>query len=207
MASRKSARAKRRVFLNAGCGSKGDSRLPPIFRSWDQVRVDLNPAMEPDIVASVVRLWALDAASVDAIWCAHCMEHLFAHQVPLALAEFRRVLRKDGFVCIVVPDLQEIAQWIGNDRLHETIYESTAGPITAQDMIWGFGAALSHGMMGMAHHCGFTPTVLLEHLKNAGFSEIVLRRKPERLELAGLALQRPSKSPEERNRRMAELGL
>jgi SAM-dependent methyltransferase len=207
MASKKSARPRRRVFLNAGCGTKGDSRLPAMFRSWEQVRVDLNPAMEPDIVASVVDLSAIEDSSVNAIWCAHCMEHLYAHQVPLALMEFRRVLKDDGFVCIVVPDLQEVAQWISNDRLQETIYESAAGPVTAQDMIWGFGPALFHGMMGMAHHCGFTPTVLLEHLKNAGFSEIVLRRKPERLELAGLALQRPCKSPEERNLKMSELGL
>ena len=119
----------------------------------------------------------------------------------------RWLWRNSGAFCTTTALLQEIAQWVGNDRLHETIYESAAGPITAQDMIWGFGPALSHGMMGMAHHCGFTPTVLLEHLKNAAFSEIVLRRKPERLELAGLALQKPCNSPEERNLKMSELGL
>ena len=207
MASRKTARPKRRIFLNAGCGTKGDARLPPIFRNWEQLRVDLNREVEPDIVASIVDLSAIEDASVDAIWCAHCLENLFAHEVPLALAGFRRILREDGFVCIVVPDLQEIAGWIGSDRLHETIYESASGPITAHDMIWGFGPALQHGLTGMAHHCGFTPTMLLEYLKDAGFGEIVLRRKSERLELAGLALQKPSNSPEERNHKMSELGL
>jgi hypothetical protein len=62
-------------------------------------------------------------------------------------------------------------------------------------------------MAGMAHHCGFTPTVLLEYLKDAGFSEIVLRRNRERLELAGLALQRPCNSAEERNLKMSKLSL
>ena len=207
MPRKKSARQGNRVFLNAGCGTPGDTRLPPVFRKWNQIRVDVNPSLNPDLVASIADLSAIPDGTMDAVWCAHCVEHLFAHQVPQALSEFRRVLRDDGFACIIVPDLQEISQWIANDRLHETIYESAAGPVTAHDMLWGFGPAIAHGMMGMSHHCGFTPTVLLEHLKDAGFSEIVLRRNRDKLELAGLALQRPSKSPKEREKRMAGLGL
>jgi SAM-dependent methyltransferase len=181
MPRKKSAGKGPRVFLNAGCGTAGDARLPPIFHKWKQIRVDVNPGLKPDLVASIDDLSEIPDGTIDAVWCAHCIEHLFAHQVPLALAEFRRVLRDDGFACVVVPDLQEIAHWIANDRLNETIYESAAGPVTAHDMLWGFGPAVAHGMMGMAHHCGFTPTVLLEHLKDAGFSEIVLRRKTDKL--------------------------
>jgi SAM-dependent methyltransferase len=207
MPRKKSAKTWRRVFLNAGCGSSGSSRLPPVFHNWDQIRVDIDPGLKPDLVANIVDLSAIPDASIDAIWCSHCIEHLFAHQVPMALAEFRRVLRGDGFACLIVPDLQEISHWIANDRLHETIYESSAGPVTAHDMIWGFGPAIANGMMGMAHRCGFTPTVFLEYLKGAGFSEIVLRRKTSNLELAGLALQKPSENSEEREKRMAQLGL
>ena len=207
MPRKKSVREGSRVFLNAGCGTSGDSRLPAVFRTWKQIRVDVNPSLQPDIVASIADLSAIPDGTIDAIWCSHCMEHLFAHQVPQALGEFRRILRNDGFACIIVPDLQEISQWIANDRMHETIYESAAGPVTAHDMLWGFGPAVEHGITEMSHHCGFTPTVLLEHLKDAGFGEIVLRRKRDKLELAGLALQRPSKSSKEREKRMAELGL
>ena len=157
-------------------------------------------------MASIDDLGAIAGRTVDAIWCAHCVEHLFAHQVPSALAEFRRILHEDGFACIIVPDLQAISHWIAADRLHETIYKSRAGPVTAHDMIWGFGPAIARGNLEMAHHCGFTPTLFLEHLKQAGFSEIVLRRRSA-LELAGLALQRPSKNAEQRKRLMAELGL
>jgi len=157
-------------------------------------------------VASIDDLGAIPARTIDAIWCAHCVEHLFSHQVPRALAEFRRVLREDGFACIIVPDLQAISHWIAADRLHETIYKSKAGPVTAHDMIWGFGPAIAHGKIEMAHHCGFTPTLFLENLRQAGFSEIVLRRRSA-LELAGLALQKPSKSSEQRKKLMAELDL
>lgn len=205
MPRKKSARQKRRVFLNAGCGNS--SRIPRFFKAWRQIRVDIDPGMKPDVVASIADLSPVPDGSVDAIWCSHCIEHLYAYQVPLALAEFRRVLRADGFACIIVPDLQTIAQFIAADRLHETIYESKAGPVTAHDMIWGFGPAIASGKPAMAHGCGFAPTLFLNYLKDAGFGEIVLRRKQDTLELAGLALQRPSKTAAHRQKQMTALGL
>ncbi len=206
MPRKKLVRRPRPVFINAGCGSPENSRLPKLFRNWRQIRVDVDPAMQPDVLANIADLSVIPDGSADAIWSAHCMEHLFAYQVPAALAEFRRVLRKTGFACIIVPDLQAIAHWIAEDRLHETIYDSAAGPITAHDMLWGFGPAIEVGNSAMSHHCGFTPTLFLECLKDAGFSEIVLRRKSN-LELVGLALPKISKSSERRETLLADLGL
>jgi len=205
MRRKKSSGRKRHVFLNVGCGSS--NRIPKYFRQWRQVRVDIDSSLKPDVVASIADLSSVADRSVDAIWCSHCIEHLFAYQVPAALSEFRRVLRADGFACIIVPDLQTIAHWISADKLHETIYESKAGPVTAHDMIWGFGPAIARGKTAMAHGCGFAPTLFLNYLKEAGFREIVLRRKQESLELAGLALQKPSKNADHRQKLMAALGL
>jgi hypothetical protein len=207
MPAKKTERTKRRVFVNAGCGSKTSNGLPQVFRNWEQIRVDINPMWEPDVVASIDDLSAIPDGVVDAVWCSHSMEHLFAHQVPAALAEFRRILKKTGFACIIVPDIQQIAHWISDDKMQETIYQSAAGPVTAQDMIWGFRPAIEQGLDGMAHRCGFTPTVFLDYLKAAGFSEIVLRRRTDNLELAGVAMRTPCKSAEERGKRMEELGL
>jgi hypothetical protein len=117
------------------------------------------------------------------------------------------VLCDDGFACIIVPDLQAIAHWIASDRLHVTIYQSAAGPVTAHDMMWGFGQAIARGKTTMAHHCGFTPTLFLRCLSEAGFTEIVLRRRRSSLELAALALPRQSLDTEQRNKLMAQLGL
>jgi SAM-dependent methyltransferase len=202
----KRARPRRPLLINAGCGARGGASLPPLFDDWRQLRVDVDPATEPDILTSVTDLSAIGSACADAVWSAHCIEHLFAHEVPSAIAEFRRVLRQDGFACVIVPDLQAIAQWIANDRLQEAIYQSAAGPVTAHDMLWGFGPAIELGHSAMAHRCGFTPTVLLQRLSECGFPEVVLRRRPT-LELAGLALRRPSSSPEERDLLMSRLAL
>jgi SAM-dependent methyltransferase len=200
------AQPRRLVLINAGSGPRGRDRVPALFENWKHIHVDIDPAVEPDLVASVTDLSVIPSGSADAVWSAHCIEHLFAHEVRAAIAEFRRVLRSDGFACIIVPDLQAIAEWIATDRLHETIYDSSAGPVTAHDMLWGFGPAIEHGEAAMAHRCGFTPSVFLQRASEGGFAEIVLRRRAS-LELAGLCLCQPSADPQARDAIMAQLGL
>lgn len=207
MVRKKSSRRSRRIFLNAGCGSPEKAWVPRFFRKWRQIRADIDPGVKPDLVADIADLSAIPDSTVDAVWSAHCVEHLFAHQVPKALAEFHRVLCETGFACIIVPDLQAIAHWIATDRLHETIYQSEAGPVTAHDMVWGFGAAIARGNTHMAHRCGFTPTPFLDCLKGAGFAEIALCRRTNYLELAALAFRKPSADPAQHKILMAELEL
>jgi len=200
------ANKPRPVFINAGCGSRDNPRLPAFFGDWEEIRVDVDPSLKPDVVANIADLSVITDGAVDAVWSSHCVEHLFAHQVPIALSEFRRVLCETGFACIIVPDLQAIAHWIATDRLHETIYTSAAGPVTAHDMLWGLGVAIASGRTAMAHHCGFTPTLFLQILQGAGFAEIVLRRRSN-LELVALALPQASQSPERRNTLLDALGF
>ena len=200
------AEPRRPVVLNAGAGVGEGAGLPAFFGHWQQLRVDVNPLAEPDLVANIVDLSAIPDGSVDAIWSSHCIEHLFAHEVPRALAEFRRVLAEDGFACLIVPDLQAIAEWIATDRLHETIYYSAAGPVTAHDMLWGYMPALAEGNLSMAHRCGFTPTLFLERLNAAGFPQIVLRRR-NNLELVALVLAQVAESSLRRDTLLAALAL
>ncbi len=194
------------VLVNAGAGDSDAASLPSYFAGWREIRVDVNPAFRPDLEASITDLSALPDGSIDAIWAAHCVEHLYAHEVPTALAEFHRVLNDTGFACIIVPDLQAIGEWLATDRLHETIYDSPAGPVSAHDMLWGFGAAIERGQIAMAHRCGFTPTVFLERLKAANFGEIALRRRSN-LELAAIALKLDSGTPLRREALLASLAL
>jgi SAM-dependent methyltransferase len=198
--------ARSRIFVNAGSGHLGHSHLPPVFEGWQQVRVDVDPGVQPDIIADITDLSAIRSGSVDAIWSAHCLEHLYIHQLDSALAEFHRVLKDDGFACLIVPDLQTIAQYIVSDRLHEVIYESPAGPVTAHDVLFGFGPAVAKGSTSMAHRCGFTPTAMLNRLRRSRFAEIVLRRRPT-LELAALALKRSLPGQAERDRLVTDLAL
>lgn len=156
----------RRRVLHAGCGG---AQLPPYFgEDVEEVRLDLNPDTHPDIVASILDLG--DIGPFDAIYTAHTLEHLYPHEVPIALREFRRVLTDDGYALIFVPDLEGLT--LSNDVL----YESPAGPITAFDMIYGFRRYVAANPGTMAHHTGFTSKLLEEALWEAGFSKVTMSR-------------------------------
>lgn len=203
---RKAAARQNRIFINAGCGSSSNSGIPAFFHGWREIRVDIDPGTKPDVVASIVNLGAIPDATADAVWSAHCVEHLYFHEVPIALAEFRRVLKRTGFTCIVTPDLQAIGEWISHDRLHESIYVSPSGPVSAHDMIWGFGRAIANGKSAMAHRCGFTPTPLIQCLQKAGFSEVLVRRRSS-LELVALGWRQRTRHAGVRSSLMSQLGF
>ena len=114
--------------------------------------------------------------SVDAIWSSHNLEHLQRHEVPLALAEFLRVLKPHGLLLLTLPDLQQVARLVAEDRLEESAYVSQSGPITPLDMIFGHTTSLARGNQFMAHRTGFTARSLHKLLIEAGFVEVTLRQ-------------------------------
>jgi len=50
---------------------------------------------------------------------------LRAHEVPLALAEFKRVLKPDGFALITLPELEAVASLVLDQGLDEVAYGFT----------------------------------------------------------------------------------
>ena len=196
-------------LLNAGSGPIGGiDRLPAFFRSseWREVRLDINPAAQPDIVASIVDLSSIKPQSIDAIWCSHNLEHLYDHQVVPALREFLRILKPDGFLYLKVPDLQVITEFIAANGADKVAYESTAGPITPLDMIYGHRASVAAGNLHMAHHTGFTPSTLERSLEAAGFPFGVLKRQAY-MEVSALAFKSASDESGRRESILAELGF
>ena len=200
------AATRPKLLVNLGSGPKGQAWLPTMFAEWRQFRVDVDPAAAPDLLADITDLSAIKSGSADAVWSAHCIEHLYLHQVRQALEEAYRILADDGFLCVIVPDLQTIASHVAADRLHETVYQSPAGPISAHDMIFGYGAALAQGHTNMAHNCGFTPALLAQKLQEVPFAQIVLRRRPNH-ELAAVARKRTPADPGEREALLSALEL
>lgn len=163
-----------RCLLHVGCGPASPPRLPSHFTTpdWREIRLDIDPAVGPDILASITALTGVDDASVDAVYSSHNLEHLNAFEVPLALAEFMRVLKPSGYALITLPDLRAVARHILNDQLEQVLYQSAAGPISALDVLFGHQAALQRGHHFMAHRTGFTARSLGQHLIAAGFSEV-----------------------------------
>jgi SAM-dependent methyltransferase len=163
-----------KTVLHVGCGLPNPAKLHSSFRGagWKEVRVDIDPAVKPDIVASIADLRVVPDASVDAVWSSHSLEHLYAHEVPLALREFRRVLKSGGFALITLPDLQQVAALIAADKLDEPAYVSPSGPVAPLDMLYGHRPLLAKGQHFMAHRTGFTRKTLGQALLSARFEMV-----------------------------------
>jgi ubiquinone/menaquinone biosynthesis C-methylase UbiE len=165
-------------FLHVGCGQKPKTKTTPVLAGddWEEVRLDIDPSGSPHIVASMTDMSVVPDGSMDALVAHHTLEHLYVHEVPVALAEFARVLAPDGFAIIAVPNLQAVAKQVMEGRLLEAAYVSPAGPITPHDMLYGLGRAVAAGHTYMAHRCGFTPKSLSDALEHAGFQQVVKRQ-------------------------------
>jgi predicted SAM-dependent methyltransferase len=163
--------AGQKIVLNVGCGNPQPRRLHAHFHGpeWREVRLDIDPAVMPDILCSSTAMSPVADEAVDAVFSSHSLEHLHRHEVPLALAEFYRVLQPRGLLLLTLPDLQQVAELVVADRLEHEGYRSPSGPITPLDMIFGHTASLAGGHLSMAHKSGFTATTLRRLLDEAGF--------------------------------------
>lgn len=176
-------------LLHVGCGQAHVLGLKGFSPTdWNEIRLDIDNDVHPDIVASITDMHDVDSASMDAVFSSHNIEHLYPHEVPLALHEFHRVLHEDGFLSIACPDLQTVCQYIANDRLLEPVYRTKAGlPISPIDILYGWRESLAKGNVFMAHKSGFTRKTLVDSLKQAGFASIAAQRQQKSFALQAIA--------------------
>jgi hypothetical protein len=148
------------TVLHVGCGRVP---LPDAFDGMTETRLDVDPACEPDIVASMSDLG--DIGPFHIVYSSHALEHLSPKEGAMALSEFRRVLHEGGMALAVVPNLD------GIKPTTEVVYESPCGPITGRDMFYGH-ADLVETMPFMAHRTGFVPETLAAAFEGAGFRDV-----------------------------------
>ncbi len=120
--------------LNLGSGPH------PTPVGWTSV--DIDPQYSPDFVADVLDL-PFPAASVEAIYAGHVLEHLPLPKVTEALREWRRLLQVGGTLMIVGPDI---------DRA-----------IAGNEPAWLLQQIIAHGKPP-AGHAWTCSTIVLSHL-------------------------------------------
>ena len=152
------------TVLHVGCGG---ATLPDWLSEFAEVRLDINPDCQPDIVAPMTDLG--DIGPFDRVYCAHALEHLYEHDVTKALREFHRVLKPGGAVHIFVPDLEDV------QPTDEVLFVAEAGPITGRDLYYGFAPYVAQTEF-MAHKTGFVRATLEAALRAAGFGRTGLAR-------------------------------
>ncbi len=182
-----------RTVLHVGCGPKNILGMPTFFQDgqWREVRLDIDPAVSPDVIGTMTDMGAVASGSMGAVFSSHNVEHLYPHEVPVALTEFRRVLDPEGFALITCPDLQSVAQLVAEDKLLEPAYQSGMGPIAPLDILYGHNASIARGNHYMAHRGGFTARTLANALTQAGFGRAIVLRRPANFDLWALATLQP----------------
>jgi ubiquinone/menaquinone biosynthesis C-methylase UbiE len=170
-------------ILHAGCGNH-----PFPFEWWpagvQEFRYDIDPQHGTEYQGSITDLSQFDDNSFDGVYCAHTLEHLYPHDVQVAVGEFYRVLRPGGHIVLLVPDLEDIRPT--EDLLYMTPCRRTLpngeveeflSRVTGIDLIYGLRVTIVETVY-MAHHIGFNSTTLAAELKTAGFSRVETKRLP-----------------------------
>ena len=193
-----------KTLLNVGCGMSNISQLRGFNNdNWKEIRLDINNAVKPDIIGTLTDMSLIETASVDAIYSSYNLDHIYAHEVPIALKEFYRVLNEDGIAVVKCPDIQTVCELIAQDKLLEFLYESDIGPVYPIDVIYGNRQEIQLGNEYMAKKVGFTYSLLNKTFAAAGFKSRYGGRMPTNGgELAIVAFKQ--KIPEEQIKQIAD---
>ena len=171
-----------KTFLHVGCGPETKSQTRGFNNDgWKEIRFDIDKNVNPDIVGTLTDMKLVKTGSMDAVYSSHNIEHVYAHEVRIALKEFYRVLKDDGIVVITCPDLQSVCEAVVKDKLLEPFYETEEGrhPISPIDILYGWRIPIAQGNEYMAHKCGFTYSALNSSFFEVGFKARYGGRFPE----------------------------
>ena len=160
-------------LLHVGCGNSVLSKETNFNREeYDETRLDIDPDCLPDICCSMLDISKhVPPETYDLVYSSHNIEHLYPHEVIVALREFLYCLKTGGKLIITCPDLFQCAEEIANGKLIETVYTAPSGPVAPIDMLYGYTDWLQDKPY-MAHKTGFTAKSLGGYLEWAGFSKV-----------------------------------
>ena len=178
-------------LLHVGCGPKRKLEIKGFNAAeWEEIRFDIDEKVNPDVLGTMTDMSRISSNSIDAIYSSHNIEHLYPHEVSIALTEFLRVLRDDGFAMITCPDLQSVSKLVAEGKLLEPAYISPSGPIAPIDMLYGFRPSMQAGNLYMSHRCGFTQKTLIDTFVQAGFKSVAGARREACFDLFCLACKK-----------------
>ena len=169
-------RVMQKKVLNVGGGSKRIA-LPPQYKKFEHILLDIDPKGSPDIVCDARSLpRAGNRSSSMRVYCSHNLEHYFWHDVPRVLDGFIHVLKPNGFAHIRVPDIGALLRTVAerNMDLEDVAYRTASGaPIAPLDIMYGYRAQIQQsGKDYYQHKTGFSRASLRRTLVKAGFDHV-----------------------------------
>lgn len=153
-----------RVVLNVGCGHK-NIKMPDHYAQWKQVRLDIDPRTEPDILLDARKLESLPPNTFDGVFSSHNLEHFRRHEAERIIGGMHHVLKDDGFAEILVPDMNSVFRTVVEKDLDidDELYRMGFGPILVRDVLYGYSLEVeTRDNDYFSHKTGFTAKSLLK---------------------------------------------
>lgn len=169
-------------FLHIGCGPKRKDRTTSVFNTdaWEEVTFDIDSECNPDVIGSMTDLSMIESNSFDAVYSSHNIEHLYMHEANKAVKEFKRVLKHDGYVMIVCPDIISTCEAIIEKGPMEPLYYLRNNQneldknifVAGIDILYGWRPPIQQGNHYMAHKFAYSEKSLTSLFLDAGFKKV-----------------------------------
>ncbi len=105
------------MIYNFGCG---DNRVE------GAINVDINEKFKPDAIMNFLKPLPIESDTVDIIYFLHVVEHIKKTDHIGLFAEFHRILKPNGIICIAYPEFVKCAMnYINNYKGQRDFWEAT----------------------------------------------------------------------------------
>lgn len=151
-----------KTVLNVGAGTNKmvDHMFAEDLQDYAELSLDIDSRHKPDIIADICDISHIPDKFVDVVYSSHMIEHIHYFKVPSVIKELVRIVKDNGFVRLVTPNMKTIADRLATGKILDVVYESAGGPITTMDILYGSRYHThKHNSDFMVHKCGFTKEV------------------------------------------------
>ena len=147
-------------ILEIGSGQfpmKTDEGLVTTFDARDEPENDIHPDYRGD-----ARRLPFGDGQFDIVYSGHCLEHFGRNEIHDVLTEWRRVLKPEGEMRMVLPNIEWAAQAIVEGVVDDTVLNVLYGAQTYKENY---------------HYMGFTPATIESFLAKVGLDEFLVQRE------------------------------
>ncbi len=172
---------KRKVKIHFGCGHHK-------LGQW--INVDIEPSCKPDLIADLTQNLPFKADSVDYIHSEDFLDQIELKAAYHFLQECFRILREDGVMRLLTPNLYEFARrYLKGDQEIIPLWRKEVGiPLRTNTLCEVFNL----GMRLLGHRFLYDESALIQVLHECGFEpKVVHYQASQEPELRGLDLRSP----------------
>lgn len=137
----------------------GSGKIEDSYRTeeGEVLRVDIREDVNPDYRCDV-RQMPFATEEFDIVFSSHVLEHFSRTEVPTVLDEWVRILKKDGELRLVLPNIKWAAQHVMNDEIDADVMNVLYGAQTYEENF---------------HKMGFIPKIIEQLLAERGFVKFI----------------------------------